>query len=609
MKTTAIERKLAAILSADVVGYSRLMGDDEPATIETLAAYREVFIAHIERHRGHVVDAKGDALLAEFASVVDALAGAVEIQRELAERNTALTDQRRMDFRIGINLGDVVVKDGTIYGDSVNIAARLESLADPGGVAISRMAHESVGSKLPLQYEYLGEQRLKNIAEPVRVYRVLLEWAGERTVSAQPDAAEATGVDPAGTGSAGPGASGRAAPKLSIVVLPFDNLSDDPEQTYFSDGLTEDLITDLSKLTGLSVISRNSAFTYKGRPVKVEQVGRELGVSYVLEGSVRRAGGRLRLTAQLIDVASGHHVWAERYDRQIADIFDVQDEITRNIVTALHVELIEGEQARVWRKSTESPQAYDTYLRGLDLARRTTNAQMNNQAIRLFEQAIAIDPDFAQAYVSLAWRYFEGGASGWVEAESGEGGSATAIELAQKAIALDEANAGAHSVLGACHLLKCEFEQALAEAERAVSLDPDNADATARLGRIQVYTGKIELAVGTILRAMRQAPNYPAWYALALGQAYFAQENYDQAIAALSEMTAKLPDSLRAHVMLAAIYSIQNRNEEAEAEAREVRRIEPNFKLADWAASLPVYRRGEAGNPVVKALQEAGLLT
>ncbi|MCH8884929.1 MAG: adenylate/guanylate cyclase domain-containing protein, partial [SAR324 cluster bacterium] len=205
MNTTAIERKLAAILSADVVGYSRLMGDDEPATIETLAAYREVFIAHIERHRGHVVDAKGDALLAEFASVVDALAGAVEIQRELAERNTALTDQRRMDFRIGINLGDVVVKDGTIYGDSVNIAARLESLADPGGVAISRMAHESVGSKLPLQYEYLGEQRLKKIAEPVRVYRVLLEWAGERTVSAQPGAPDATGVDPAGTGSAGPG--------------------------------------------------------------------------------------------------------------------------------------------------------------------------------------------------------------------------------------------------------------------------------------------------------------------------------------------------------------------------------------------------------------------
>lgn len=588
---TEVIRTLAAILMADVANYGQLMGDDEPATIRTLQAYRQNFIRQIESRRGRVLDAKGDAIMAAFKSTVDAVAASVAIQQEIAGENQALPKNRRMRFRIGVNLGDVVEEDDTLYGDGVNIAGRLESMADPGGVCISRGVHDQIVGKLPLEFEYLGEHQVKT--QIVRAYRVKFQGAANDVW--QPNQARSA-------------LSLTKSSELSIVVLPFDNMSDDPEQTYFSDGLTEDLITDLSKLSGLSVISRNSAFTYKGKAVDVRQVGRELGVSYVLEGSVRRAGGRLRLTAQLIDVASGHHVWAERYDRRMDNIFDVQDEITRNIVTALHVKLIEGEQARVWRKSTESPQAYDSYLRGLDLARRTTNAQMNQQAIRQFEQAIAVDPDFAQAYVSLAWRYFEGGASGWGWAEFSEGGQAKAFELAQKAIALDEGNAGAHSVLGACHLFKCEYDQALAEAERAVSLDPDNADATARLGRIQVYTGKIDLAVGTILRAMSQAPNYPAWYALALGQAYLAQEKYDQAIGALCETTAKVPDSLRSHVMLAAIYSIQDRKEEAEAEAREVRRIEPNFKLDDWVVGLPEYRR-EGTENFVKALQEAELLT
>ncbi|MFQ6078772.1 MAG: adenylate/guanylate cyclase domain-containing protein, partial [Thermodesulfobacteriota bacterium] len=349
-----MERKLTAILSADVKGYSRLMGEDEVATIRTLTAYREVMAALIQKHRGRVVDSPGDNLLAEFASVVDAVECAVEVQQELKARNAELPPDRRMEFRIGINLGDVVVEGERIYGDGVNIAARLEGLAEGGGICISGTAYDQVEGKLSLGYEYLGEHAVKNIKKPVRVYRVEPEpvalGVGMR--------AEEELVPPEKPGAL------ELPDKPSIAVLPFLNMSGDPEQEYFSDGITEDLITDLSKVSGLFVIARNSAFTYKGKSAKVEQVGRELGVRYVVEGSVRRAGDRVRITAQLVDAETGYHLWTERYDRDLKDIFDLQDEVTQKIVAALKVKLTRRELELLERKYTDNPEAYDCYLRG-----------------------------------------------------------------------------------------------------------------------------------------------------------------------------------------------------------------------------------------------------
>ncbi len=335
------QRKLTAILCADVAGYSRLMGDDEEATIETLTAYRKVFTSEIKKHRGRVVDAKGDAILAEFASVVDAVNGAVEIQRKLAEQNAELPDERRMDFRIGINLGDVVVKDGVIYGDGVNIAARVEALAEPGGICISRPVFDQVESKLNLECEYLGEQKVKNIAKPVRAYKVNLTQPERGEQVEQPEAVSTASLVPDGI-------SLELPDKPSIAVLAFENMSGDSEQEYFSDGIAEDIITDLSKLSELFVIARNASFSYKGKAVLPQQVGRELGVRYILEGSVRKAGNRVRINAQLIDASTEKHLWAERYDRELKDIFALQDELTEKIVRALDVTLISGEQARFW---------------------------------------------------------------------------------------------------------------------------------------------------------------------------------------------------------------------------------------------------------------------
>ncbi|MCZ6472307.1 MAG: adenylate/guanylate cyclase domain-containing protein, partial [SAR324 cluster bacterium] len=331
------QRKLTAILCADVVGYSRLMGDDEEATIEILTAYRKVFTSKIKKHRGRVVDAKGDAILAEFAAVTDSVSCAVEIQQGLAERNIKLADNRRMDFRIGVNLGEVMVKGEEIYGDGINVAARLESLAEPGGICISRNVYDQVKNKLKLEYEYLGEQQVKNIAEPVRAYNVNFTQSDDDKKVEQPVPISADSLIPGGI-------SLELPDRPSIAVLAFENMSSDPDQEYFSDGITEDIITDLSKISNLFVIARNASFTYKGRSVNPKQVAGELGVRFVLEGSVRKAGSRVRITAQLIEAATDSHLWAERYDRELEDVFAVQDDITFEIVTALDVKLVKGEQ-------------------------------------------------------------------------------------------------------------------------------------------------------------------------------------------------------------------------------------------------------------------------
>ena len=415
MPNTSVTRKLAAILSADVQGYSRLMGDDEVATIRTLTTYREVMTSLIEQHHGRVVDSPGDNLLAEFASAVDGVEGAVAIQQELKTRNAGLPPDRQMHYRIGINVGDVVVEGERIYGDGVNIAARLESLADGGGICISEAVHTQVRNKVDLDYAYQGEQQVKNIAEPVRVYAIqpATENASLR-VSVPPvsrgrwSPLSVTGIvlivlgvgyvawqqikHP--VGAPVPLAKTASLPlpdKPSIAVLPFTNMSGDPEQEYFSDGMTEDIITDLSKISGLFVIARNSTFTYKGKLVDVAEVGRVLGVRHVLEGSVRKAGNRVRINVQLIDASTGGHVWAERYDRELEDIFTLQDEITEKIVFALKVTLSAEEQARFQQAPTTSLDAYDAYLRGVALAWRTT-PETNSQARQLLEQALVLDP-------------------------------------------------------------------------------------------------------------------------------------------------------------------------------------------------------------------------
>ncbi|MBI3796619.1 MAG: tetratricopeptide repeat protein [Deltaproteobacteria bacterium] len=580
-----IERKLTAILSADVKGYSRLMGEDEVATIRTLTAYREVMGTLIRQYHGRVVDSPGDNLLAEFASVVDAVQGAMEIQQALQARNADLPASRRMEFRLGINLGDVIVEGERIYGDGVNIAARLEGLADGGGICISGSVYEQVESKLALTYEYMGEQPVKNISKPVRVYRV-------REQTDLPALAK-------------PGENPLPLPlpdKPSLAVLPFTNMSSDPEQEYFSDGITEDLITDFSKVSGLFVISRNSVFTYKGKVVKVEQVGQELGVRYVLEGSIRKAGNRVRITAQLIDASSGYHVWAERYDRDLQDIFAVQDEVTQQIVAALKVKLTTVERDRLGRQPTTNLEAYDCYLRGLELyAQRTQEA--NEQARHRFEHATALDPQFATAYAFLGRTFLIDLVYQW---QSDLRTQEQLFAFAQKAVALDDSQPAAHETLALAYLGEKQHTQASAEAEKAIALDPNYADAYVTLADVLCFAGQPEPAVGLVEQAMRLNPRYPPSYLWSLGHAYRLLGRSAEALTALQKLANQNPDHLTVHVLLAAIYSELGREKEARAEATEILRISPQYSLATVQERTP-YKDPASIERQVAALRKAGL--
>jgi len=610
-----MERKLTAILSADVQGYSRLMGEDEEATIRTLTAYRAVMTTLIEQHRGRVVDSPGDNLLAEFASAVDAVRCAVEIQQELKVRNVELPLDRKMEFRIGSNVGDVIVEGEKIYGDGVNIAARLEGLAEPGGICISGTVHDQVENKLALGYEYLGEQTVKNIAKPVRVWRVrrpeaaapaestsvLRQAQHERLsdpVTLSPSTALRTGVS-----KGDPQAPALPLPdKPSIAVLPFVNLSSDPEQEYFSDGITEDLITDLSKISGLFVIARNSVFTYKSKVMKIQDIGREMGVRYALEGSVRKAGNQVRITAQLIDLTTGHHLWAERYDRELKDIFALQDEVTQKIVTALEVKLTAGEQARVGRVPTDNLEAYDYYLRGIEYLNRFTH-ETNAQARQLFEKAVALDPEFAAAYALLSVTYEREWGLQWTEDPQT---LEQAFALAQKTVALDGSLPEAHTVLGNAYWWKKQYEQAFAEGERVITLDPNNASGHANLAKILNFAGKPEEALELVKKAMRLDPHYPYEYLFHLGFAYAATGRIEEAVVAFKRVLTRNPDFLPAHGFLAAIYSGSGREVEARAEVAEVLRISPNFSLNAFRQTAPV-KDQEGLERFLDLLRKAGL--
>ena len=509
-----MERKLAAILSADVKGYSRLMGEDDEATIRTLTAYRAVMTAFIEQHHGRVVDSPGDNLLAEFASAVNAVQGAVAIQQELTTRNAELPPNRQLAYRIGVNLGDIVTENGRVYGDGVNIAARLEALADAGGICISGKVYDEVKTKLELDYVSIGAQQVKNIAEPVPAYRVQLDADGTAAQIARPT--PPTGRPAHATGPArrwslatavvavllvGAGllvyrsVSPPLPPPLplpgkpSLAVLPFTNMSGDPEQEYFSDGLTNALITDLSKFSGLFVIARNSTFTYKGQAVNVKEVGREFGVRYVLEGSTQKAADRVRVTANLVEAATSRHLWGESYDRPLTDIFAVQDEIVQQIGVTLRVKILEAEQDRARRIPTENLTAYDAWLRGLEQYWRLTLEGIR-QARQLFEQAIALDPQYAEAYAWLGVTYYAEWAVGNWDPQLLE----RAGELTQQALALDDSLPVAYQYWGYTH--QKQPEQAIAAGEQAIALDPNNADAYVTLAEILALTGRPAEAVG-----------------------------------------------------------------------------------------------------------------
>jgi adenylate cyclase len=628
MNTEGVKRKLTAILSADVKGYSRLMSQDEEATVKTLKQHRETISGLILGHRGRVVDAPGDNILAEFGSVVDAVKCAVEIQRALKTKNAGLAEDRRMNFRIGVNLGDVIEEEDRIYGDGVNITARLEGLAEGGGIYISGTAFDHVKNKLPVGYQYVGKQVVKNIPDPVRAYKVLMEpeavgkvigeerpkprkW-GWKTVAAGVLVLvvlagglvwnfylRAPRIEPASVDK-------MAFPlpdKPSIAVLPFVNMSDDPKQQFFSDGITEEIITALAKVPHLFVIARNSTFAYKGKSVNVQKVSEELGVRYVMEGSVRTVGNRVRITGQLIDALTGHHLWAERYDRALKDIFALQDEITMKVLLALEVKLTEGEQARLYGKGTDNLEAYLKVLQGREHKYRFTKED-NALARQMFEEAIALDPEYAMAYRFLAGTHLM---DVWFRStKSPQQSLDRAIELGQKAIALDDSLAGAYGLLGQLYTMKRQHEKGIAEAERAVALDPNSADAHAFLGQNLHYAGRHEEATALLKKAIRLNPIPPNWYLLFLGHAHRAMGRYEDAIAQYKEALHRRPNNLFAYTGLAASYSLSGREEEARVAAGEVFRIQPKFSLEYFAKTLPFKNQADKER-YVGALREAGL--
>jgi TolB-like protein len=536
----AAERKLAAILSADVVGYSRLMAEDEAATIETLKSHRDLMGGVVRQHAGRVVDAVGDNLLAEFPSVVDAVASAVAIQSELATRNQELPHDRRMLFRLGINLGDVIAEGDRIYGDGVNIAARVEGLASEGGVAISGTAFDHVEGKLGLEFEDLGPQELKNIPRPVRVYRV--------QVSEDHEAADELTV---------PGFSGRPA----IAVLPFDNLSGDAEQEYFSDGITEDLITRLSTWRWFPVIARNSTFVYKGKAVDVKRVSSELGARYVVEGSVRKIGDRVRITAQLIDATTGHHVWAERYDRELQDIFALQDEITEAIAASMNPELRQFETQRTVQREPRSLDAWECAHRGWwHIFQRTDDR--NSKARSFYEEAIRLDPQFVWAYYGLAMTHFNDVIDGTTESDDRSVGEM--LRAAQRCIALDDKDPFGHLALGIAHSLTGRQDEMLAAMRLAVRLNPSLAAAYRFLGIFLALSGQPYEAITTLEKGMRLSPQDPQmWnFLFAMAAAHFAASRYDAAIDWALQSMQRRPNSF-ASGFLAASYAFRGRVDEA----------------------------------------------
>jgi adenylate cyclase len=573
MDAEAVERRLAAILSADAVGYSGLMARDEVETLRTLNLHRDAMGGLIRQHGGRVVDAVGDNLLAEFPSVVDALACAVQIQRQLEERNAHLDPERRMPFRIGINLGDLIVEGDRIAGDGVNVAARIQALAEPGGIWISGTVFDQVEGKLELEFEDRGEQRVKNVPKPVRVFRVEL---------APPDSAGAERDPPGSSRLTVPGFGGRHA----LAVLPFDNLSGDPEQEYFADGLAEDLITRLSVSRSFPVIARNSSFVYKGKSVDVKRVSQDLGVHYLVEGSVRKAGDRVRVTAQLIDATTGHHIWAERYDRELRDIFALQDEITEAIVASVAPAVSRAELRRAMRRAPQDLDAWDCEQRGLWHLFQYTKED-TAQAQSWLRRAIELAPGSPTAFSLLAISHTYEFINRW--SESPAASSEAAIRAAEKSVALDEDQPGALMMLGIGYSLTGQYERGMAALERAIEINPSSAQAYFGMGVALAPAGRVDDAIAMIEKAIRLSPHDP-WmheFLFNVGAAHFLAGRYAEAVDSAKRSLKLRSGQPGVYRLLAASYGHLGRSEEAKGALDALLQLTPDFSAEHLRTFLP----------------------
>ena len=582
-------RRLAAILAADVAGYSRLMGAEEEGTLAALKAIRrELGDPKVKEHRGRIVKSTGDGLLIEFSSVVDAVRCAVEVQRGMAERNASVPAERRIEFRMGINLGDIIRDGRDIYGDGVNIAARLEALAEPGGICVSRVVRDQVRDKLPYAFEDMGEQQVKNIVRPVRAYSISV-GVGSSPVVAEPTPA----ADPA------------FAPNLSIVILPFVNLSNDPDQEYFADGITEDLTTDLSRVPQSFVIARNTAFSYKGRPLDVRQIGRELGVRYALEGSVRRVGEQVRVNVQLLDAETGAHLWADRFDTDRASLAEAQNEIAGRLARILNLELVAVAARRIERQRSANPNARDLEMRGWAAYYRPRTPGAMEESRQFFERALAIDPQSVDAMTGVALNLLHFIAGGW--SKSPREDEARAAQFLAAALERDANHVMARVAMGLLRRSQNRLGEAQAELEMAVAIDRNCTEALRLLATALLFLGEPEAAIPHLERAIRLNPRDPnlSGYLWPLGQCHLLLGQVDEAIALLRKACAALPGDYFLHLNLAGALGIRGDLDEARAALAEALRIKPEVNsLTKYRARTPWI-----GNPRHWALREKTLNT
>lgn len=587
MAEDRVQRRLAAILAADVVGYSRLMRADEAGTLAQLREIRsELIDPKIAEYGGRIVKTTGDGILIEFPSAVDAVQHAIDVQTSMQPGNADLPPDRRMEIRIGINVGDVVVEGEDLFGDGVNVAARLEGLAEPGGICISGNAYEQVRDKLQTRFEDLGEQQVKNIDRPVQAYRVSLDTREPaKTTDVQSNAAPLSLPD-----------------KQSIAVLPFNNMSNDADQEYFADGISEDLITDLSKLTGLTVITRNSSFAFKGRRIGVIEAARTLGVRNILEGSVRKMGDRVRINAQLIDGTTGGHIWAERYDGSFADIFDLQDEILEKIVAALEINLTRGDRQKNRQRSTNNVEAYDLFLRGRTKAYTMIPSAMA-EARDLFERAIDLDKNFVAPHSLIAFIIFMGWLFRW---PGHEGELVDAVSTAQKAVDLDPQSSTALSWLGWMQLWQGKHDLAIATMERGVDLDPSYAEGYAYFAEALNYAGDPERAVEMIRKGLENDPMLPPNCQFHLGHSYYLLGRYEEAAEAISSALTLVPNFAVGHIILSAVYVELERLDDAAEEIDILLNLAPEHSLAEIEDRYH-HRPPEVKARLLKALAKAGL--
>lgn len=597
MFTSDTKRKISAVLSADVVGYSRLMSTNEQLTLEVLNRYRAIFSTEITSHRGRLVDTAGDSILAVFDSIVEAVTAAVAIQEILCRENESLAEDQQMAFRIGINLGDIIEQDdGTVYGDGVNIAARLESLAEPGGVALSRLVFEFVEGKVDAEMVSIGDHEVKNIERPISVYSIQPPGGhGDPSNDSAPENSDLTTQNP-------PVAVTPGTDRPSIAVLPFTNMSPDGEDNYFADGISEDIITELARFQELTVIARNSTFTYKGTPVKVQDVGRDLGARYVLEGSVRKAGNRVRVTAQLVEAATGHHVWAEKYDRDLDDVFAVQDELASKIVAVLVGRLADSERKRVRAEErTENMQAYDLVLRGREY-RMNFTPECNLKARELYLKALELDPDYARAYASLVWTYLTSYDENWSDTPYDD--LDKALELAKQGVAINPSSHSNHVALARAYYYKKMLGRALDSCSTAIELNPNDPDTFVFAGAIWSHKGETEKAIAQVDHAFSLNPNLGPWQPGMYVIIYFNARRYDDAIRAWQQIDNA---PIFFYRWSAAAYAMQGELDKAKRLAEKYLERYPKFDFDEHIARMP-FSLAEDSEHYAEGLKKAGFV-